>query len=152
MIGDLTLTSKLEEESSLTKASQKLLKDVVSSGLKDEEVKKVLEKTGCDEKTQGAFTTVLEGRRRDIKHHLEQNVSAIFPSYLKDFDWSLKTVVASDRLAEISEPVVVLTLCLKNTDGSENLKRVELNKTSLEKLLSTCSSANKVVRQLTHDS
>mmetsp|Transcript_34899 Transcript_34899/g.64605 ORF Transcript_34899/g.64605 Transcript_34899/m.64605 type:complete len:99 (-) Transcript_34899:677-973(-) len=95
MIGDLTLTSKLEEESSLTKASQKLLKDVVSSGLKDEEVKKVLEKTGCDEKTQGAFTTVLEGLKADTApsaivirdHQLNHTDATLFhlrPSHLRN--------------------------------------------------------------------
>ena len=47
-------------------------------------------------------------------------------------------------MAEIGEPVLVLSLRLKSASDSENVVTLELNKSSAERLLGACVSANKV--------
>eukprot|EP00954_Amorphochlora_amoebiformis_P013575 1065687-Amorphochlora_amoeboformis.AAC.1 len=56
---------------------------------------------GCSEASQKAFEAVLEGRRSDIKKALVESASQIFPSYLKDFDWSLKVGILFWRKLDI---------------------------------------------------
>ncbi len=141
---------QIKGASSTIEACKVAVKRVVGSEIKMEEVGKALESSGLDTKQSQAFQAVVEARRKDVKAFLDQDASSISPSTLKDFDWSLKMVMASDKLAEIANPTLVLSLDLKGSDGSSKLVQFELSKESLDKLLSTCGDITKVVRQLTH--
>ncbi|GAB5370467.1 hypothetical protein AAMO2058_001495700 [Amorphochlora amoebiformis] len=141
-----------DEDLGLIADLKSVFKKTVGQDQKTSEAVEELKGDGCSEASQKAFEAVLEGRRSDIKKALVESASQIFPSYLKDFDWSLKTVLASNKLADIGSAIVVLSLTLKQPDGSIQTKRIELSGQLLDHLVKACGAANKVVRQVSHDS
>mmetsp|Transcript_12734 Transcript_12734/g.15101 ORF Transcript_12734/g.15101 Transcript_12734/m.15101 type:complete len:191 (+) Transcript_12734:93-665(+) len=134
----------------LSQYCNKAFKYAVGNDIEAKEILSMLVEAEVSEEAQKAFVSVLEGRRSEIKNSLVEAASAIFPSTLKDFDWSLKRVLASNKLAEINESVVILDLKVKNSDGYQTSTILELDALSLDKLLSKCVAANKIVRNLTH--
>eukprot|EP00468_Gymnochlora_sp_CCMP2014_P002061 CAMPEP_0167741636 /NCGR_PEP_ID=MMETSP0110_2-20121227/970_1 /TAXON_ID=629695 /ORGANISM="Gymnochlora sp., Strain CCMP2014" /LENGTH=178 /DNA_ID=CAMNT_0007625717 /DNA_START=1283 /DNA_END=1819 /DNA_ORIENTATION=- len=139
------------DDMSLAKSCKNLFKHAVGEDMKLSEVTTALKECGCDAKVIEYFGKVVEGRRKEIQNFLKDSASEICPFSLKDFDWSLKTILASNRMSEMNQPVVGLSLSLKKPDGSTAIRHLELTKEVLDNLLVTLAAANKVVRNLDHD-
>jgi len=68
-------------------------------------------------------------------------------SYLKDFDWSVRVVMSSDKLSGLRKPLLLLKLDTVNADGSKSEKLVELNESELDEFLTTLKRAQALVQR-----
>jgi len=68
------------------------------------------------------------------------------PTYaeLKDFDWSARLVLSSDKLSGLRLPLLLLKLDLINPDGIIESKNIELSPKDLKSLISSLRSAQQV--------
>ena len=72
-------------------------------------------------------------------------VGSVAYRYLKDFDWSVRVVMSSDKLSGLRKPLLQLKLDTVNADGSKTEKLVELNETELDELLETLKRVQSLV-------
>ncbi|KAI0218673.1 COMM domain-containing protein 8 [Lamellibrachia satsuma] len=88
-------------------------------------------------------------RRDEIRVQLVKKTTEISQAYLKDFDWQLKLVVSSDKLASVQEPLLSVDLDI-DAAGEDETKfaSVEMNKADLQKMITSLEAANKAVMQL----
>ena len=92
---------------------------------------------------------MVRGRQAEDKGALERHAVEISNAHLTDFDWSLRLVLASDKLSHVRKPIVLLKLFLSNADGSTRRDLIfELDKPELDKLLGDCSEINTVLQSL----
>lgn len=71
---------------------------------------------------------------------------------LKDFDWKLNVVLASDKIVNINEPLLDLELKIKNDNVNEPAKKeevvtVELNKEELNNLITSLETAQHELKE-----
>lgn len=59
---------------------------------------------------------------------------------LRDFDWSARIVLASDKISGLKQPLVILKLFLQ-TGSSITEKEIELSQQELNNLLETLTQA-----------
>lgn len=130
---------------------KKAIRAAVGEGLALDDMTSALTEAKIEQKAAQAFTAVVEARRNDVMDRLAKEASSMFPRSLRDFDWSLKMVMASDKLADINDTIMTLSLNISRPNGPPETVRLELNKESLDNLLKACSAAGKTVRQLSHD-
>ncbi|KAK2174796.1 hypothetical protein NP493_777g01045 [Ridgeia piscesae] len=84
-------------------------------------------------------------RRDEIRIQLVKRTSEISHAYLKDFDWQLKLVVSSDKLASVQEPLLSVDLDVDATGEDERkFVSVEMNKADLQRMITSLEAANKV--------
>jgi hypothetical protein len=67
--------------------------------------------------------------------------------WLKDFDWSVRTVLSSDKLNGLKKPLLVLTL-ETTTDGISQSQLIELTSDELKLFLEELRASQKVVHSL----
>lgn len=83
-------------------------------------------------------------RSTDIRHALVEKTCAISGSYLNDFDWKLKLVLASDKLSSIKEPRLELDMELQNGCDKEELS-VEMSKEELKYFIDSLEAVHKEI-------
>jgi hypothetical protein len=66
-------------------------------------------------------------------------------SHLKDFDWSLRLVLSSDKLSGLRRPLLMLKLDVVGADGVKQEKLVELSEAELDVLLAKLKKAQSLV-------
>jgi hypothetical protein len=66
-------------------------------------------------------------------------------SHLKDFDWSLRLVLSSDKLSGLRRPLLMLKLDVVGADGDKQEKLVELSEAELDVLLAKLKKAQSLV-------
>ena len=66
-------------------------------------------------------------------------------SHLKDFDWSLRLVLSSDKLSGLRRPLLMLKLDVVGADGVKQEKLVELSEAELDVLLAKLKKAQCLV-------
>ena len=64
---------------------------------------------------------------------------------LKDFDWSARVVLASDKISGLKQPLVILKLFLQTPMGLEE-KQVEFSQTELHKFLTNLRQAKQKIQ------
>ena len=64
---------------------------------------------------------------------------------LKDFDWSARVVLASDKISGLKQPLVILKLFLSNPSGSLEEKQIELSQEELGKFLTNLKAARQKI-------
>ena len=64
---------------------------------------------------------------------------------LKDFDWSARLVLSSDKLSTLRLPILLLKLDVTMPDGTIGSKTVELTVSDLKSLLASLKSAQQVM-------
>jgi hypothetical protein len=71
---------------------------------------------------------------------------------LKDFDWSARVVLASDKISGLRSPLVILKLFLKKQNGDIEEQSIELSSAELSRFLGTLNSAKQKIADLKTDS
>ena len=104
--------------------------------------------SGLDEQKKDIFWAVFSVRRHQICDSLSNRTLGISRAQLKDFDWRVKLVLASDKLATIHQPLVSLDFDVKKHSTKQTVT-VELNNDELKKLIASLEAANRAVQQLT---
>lgn len=66
-------------------------------------------------------------------------------SHLKDFDWSLRLVLSSDKLSGLRRPLLMLKLDVVGADGVKQEKLLELSEAELDVLLAKLKKAQSLV-------
>ncbi|GFT07240.1 COMM domain-containing protein 8 [Nephila pilipes] len=95
------------------------------------------------------FNDCLSVRSSDLKNRLIEKTHEISPAYLQNFDWKLKLTLASDKVAQINEPRLLLSLDISG-DRDKTLC-LDLSKEELKILIETMEKANKAVQDFTVD-
>lgn len=86
-------------------------------------------------------------RQDEIRNHLSKLACSLSNAQLRDFDWQMKLVMSSDKLASVNEPLLNLDLGLIGENGSEHIS-VELKKADLQRLITSMEAANKALLQV----
>lgn len=87
-------------------------------------------------------------RRPEIEQQLTVQASRITSWYLKDFDWSVRMVLASGRISAMRESVLRLKLRLKCVTDELRDVHIELTKEQLETLLTEGGQIAQVISSL----
>ena len=66
---------------------------------------------------------------------------------LKDFDWSARVMIASDKISGLRAPIVLLKLFLSLPNGAIEEKNLELSQTELNSLLIDLKQAKQKIRE-----
>ena len=91
---------------------------------------------------------IVNDRREELDRALARRTSLISAGTLEDFDWSLRMVMGSDQLSTLRQPLLLLSLTIRNTNGQIEHKTLELNQDRLENLLSTFGDIGTVLSKL----
>ncbi|XP_077513426.1 COMM domain-containing protein 8-like isoform X2 [Amblyomma americanum] len=91
---------------------------------------------------------VAENLREDIARHLLDETDAIGGAVLADFDWNVRLVLGSDKVATLGVPLANLTLALSEP-GEQKRREVslEMSLAELERLIAALEVAHKAVVQ-----
>eukprot|EP00794_Sanderia_malayensis_P007442 gene7442-8264_t len=119
----------------------------VGNNTSKDEIKHDLLQGGISEELVTKILVCITLRKNDIKHSLIQQTSSIARASLKNFDWKVKLVMSSDKLANIREPLVDLRFELQAEDQTGSFS-VELDKEELKLVIDKLEAANKAVLQL----
>ncbi|KAK7096697.1 COMM domain-containing protein 8-like [Littorina saxatilis] len=87
--------------------------------------------------------------REQLRERLLEDTTAISQCLLRDFDWQLKLVMSSDKLASLNEPLLNVDLDLQDGAGDSRQVTIELDQEELKKLLTSLEGCSKAVQQLT---
>ncbi|XP_065832636.1 COMM domain-containing protein 8-like [Oscarella lobularis] len=93
-------------------------------------------------------SSCLLARRDDVVGALKNAVAGISQARLKDFDWNLKLVLSSDKIASVQEPLVAVDLSVEDANEETRHVSVEMSKEELKSMITSLEAANKVVQQL----
>ncbi|GFQ67447.1 COMM domain-containing protein [Trichonephila clavata] len=96
-----------------------------------------------------ALNDCLSVRSSDLRNKLVEKTHEISPAYLHNFDWKLKLTLASDKMAQINEPRLMLNLDISG-DRDKTLC-LDLSKDELKMLIETMEKANKAVQEFIVD-
>lgn len=64
---------------------------------------------------------------------------------LKDFDWSLRLVLSSNKISNIRQPLMQLKLDTTGPNGEVKETLVEMNRQELEGFINTLKDAKKAI-------
>lgn len=135
----------LQEWWTLTDTYTDLFKDAVkNTWTKDQLFEKI---EGLDEDYKAVVFDVITSRRGDIRNQLLDDSHAISQANMTDFDWKLKLVMSSDKIASVQEPVLALDMEVQTASGRKTVS-VELNKQQLNNFINSLEGANKALVQL----
>mmetsp|Transcript_9159 Transcript_9159/g.17289 ORF Transcript_9159/g.17289 Transcript_9159/m.17289 type:complete len:153 (+) Transcript_9159:574-1032(+) len=117
----------------VVEACEYVLKEMVAFGTADRS--ELVEKFAYADELCDVF---LE-RREELLVYFSSSMarSCLAGAYLGDFDWSVKLVVGSDRLAGTMTPLLLLELSICKPDGQVDVVLLELDLHELETLCST---------------
>lgn len=92
-----------------------------------------------------SFNSVLVARATELRVRIMEDASTFAPYYLKDIDWVVKLILASDSASVLRETLLMVTLHLASRDGSKKTIRLELNMKELDTLIERLCKAAEVV-------
>ena len=120
-------------------------------GLHEPKMEEGLTEAGVDSTIAGLVVAAFEARRGEIRDALLAETRSIASAQLEDFDWNVKMAVASDMLADLQEPMLHLSLKIRNPDSTVEDVKIELSRTELQGVIGKMEAANSVVRDLKHE-
>ncbi|GIX87766.1 COMM domain-containing protein 8 [Caerostris extrusa] len=104
----------------------------------------VPELSSLPQEFKNALKDSLSIRKFDLRNKLIEKTHEISPTYLHNFDWKLKLTLSSDKMSQINEPHLLLTL---NTSGvSDKSLCLDLSKEELKMIIETMEKANKALQ------
>uniref|UniRef100_A0A8C6D8J7 COMM domain-containing protein n=1 Tax=Moschus moschiferus TaxID=68415 RepID=A0A8C6D8J7_MOSMO len=121
-------------------------KAAVGKNLSDEEISQQLNQLNSSH--QEAIRKCLKSRKDEIEQTLLKEIVDISSAQPQDFDWQLKLVLSSDKIATLQMPLLNLqfsSLCL---NGEVKPYSVEMSKEELKNLINSWEAANMMVLQL----
>ncbi|XP_054712725.1 COMM domain-containing protein 8-like [Uloborus diversus] len=92
---------------------------------------------------QSIMKDSLEVRRADLKSTLLEKSHKVCPAYLVHFDWKVKLTLASDKMAQINEPRLLLDLDI--TGNKEKTLQLDLSKEETKMLIESMEKAKLTV-------
>lgn len=105
--------------------------------------------TKLPEKLCQVVAQAIKGRGEEIGRGLVRKATQGFSqAYLRDFDWSLRVALSSEKLSKLREPLLLLSLYLTHLDGSRTEHVVELTKAKCQELLNTLGEINGSMQQM----
>ncbi|KAL8587627.1 hypothetical protein ACOMHN_045316 [Nucella lapillus] len=140
-------TLSLEEWWALTG----VLRNFLTSSAKNDNTKdQMLESLkAVSEEQRKTIAEAATVHRAELRNRLMEDTTAISQCVLRDFDWQLKLVMSSDKLATINEPLLNVDLDLQDEAGNGRQVALELDREELKKLLNSLEGCSKAVQQLT---
>ena len=66
---------------------------------------------------------------------------------LRDFDWSARIVLASDKISGLKQPLLILKLFLERGGGEIEEKEIELSQQELNHLLASLKEAKQKIKE-----
>ena len=94
------------------------------------------------------FHNVVNSRSSEIRRQIIEDASTFSPFYLKDIDWTVKLVLASDCASVLRQPLLMVTLYLASRTGVSKTVKLELNQTELDSLIESLTQATGVMNSL----
>merc|ERR1711916_25265 len=107
-----------------------------------------LEASGLPADAAETIVRQMAARLDELKTALIRKTSTVSAASLRDFDWKLNMTVSSDKLSDMSDPKLLLSLTVAKADGSTEEVLVELPRDDLYGLLQSLDSADEVVQTL----
>ena len=77
-----------------------------------------LQAQGVNEEASGAIADIIAALRAPLSAAFQQQACTISFAHLIDFDWTVKLVLASSKLATVKEPAMQLTLTVSETNAT----------------------------------
>ncbi|XP_015912365.2 COMM domain-containing protein 8 [Parasteatoda tepidariorum] len=106
-----------------------------------------LNSSSLSEEFKKVINDCLAVRKSDVRSSLLTKTHGISSSFLVDFDWKLKLTIASDKIAQINEPRLLLDLdFLGNTNRCLHL---DLSQEELRNLIDSMEKAKKALAEIT---
>jgi len=139
---------KLEELQPVIDACTLFISKLVGNDIKGDGISKEIARLGVPTEHQGTLREVVIVHYLSIQKALTLQASTISKAYLKDFDWQVKLVMASDKISYSREPILRLTLTLVKDDQTTKDVVLELSKDEVGNFISSLNAANKVVKEL----
>ncbi|KAK6976938.1 COMM domain-containing protein 8 [Biomphalaria glabrata] len=124
-----------------------VLKTAVGKNWANDQISKAL--GSLDDSYKKIICDVVSIHKEALRNKLIQDTTAVSHSVLADFDWKLKLTLASDKLASLQEPLLQLSMDVRQSNGKRKIVTVELDQSELSKLISSLESCSKSVQQLT---
>ncbi|CAB3992269.1 Hypothetical predicted protein [Paramuricea clavata] len=144
---DFSKVWSIEEWKQLKSSWSSCLRLFIKDNLSVENIEKQLDQFSISKDIQKIVSECLRPRKDEIRLALIEETCNLSQAILKDFDWKLKLIMATDKLANMREPVLSLDLDIKEKTGMKQVS-VELSKDELKELITSLEAANKVVLQL----
>ncbi|XP_028404022.1 COMM domain-containing protein 8-like [Dendronephthya gigantea] len=144
---DFTKIWSIEEWKQLKASWTSCLRSLAKDNITVENIEKQLDQISISKDIQKVVSECLKPRKEEIRVALIEETCNLSQATLKDFDWKLKLIMATDKLSNMREPVVSLDLDIKEKAGMKHVL-VELSKDELKELIASLEAANKVVMQL----
>eukprot|EP01089_Gocevia_fonbrunei_P012188 TRINITY_DN2807_c0_g1_i1.p1 TRINITY_DN2807_c0_g1~~TRINITY_DN2807_c0_g1_i1.p1 ORF type:complete len:190 (+),score=33.73 TRINITY_DN2807_c0_g1_i1:88-657(+) len=116
--------------------------------LQKPEIQKQLKSFGVSDADSVVIIETITVRSSDIREGLIRQASNIGKSNLKDFDWKLQLVMASDKISTSRIPLVRLSLTLANGNGTTKDVVLELSKHDLDRFIHSLLEVNKGLQKL----
>jgi len=132
----------------LADAVEEFLSVTVGQNISNEEVITELKEVELKESLVKIILTTIAARRDEITKQLKNKHLLLAPVYLKDFDWSLRMTLSSDKLSTLREPLLLLSLSL-HENGQTRDVHLELSKSELDVFLKSCEEIHREVVKLT---
>jgi hypothetical protein len=131
-------------------ALRQVVIQAVGQGLKKEALAEQLAHAKLEAAAARVVAEVVHARRAEMERALRERVVEVAPSHLRDFDWSVRLVLASDRISSMREPRLLLNLQLAHADPSAPPRHVavELARDDLDRLLASLERAASQVQEL----
>lgn len=128
------------------------LSNAAGYDLTPEQVREDLERAGLPAAVVATAGAAVEARRDEIVQALVRHASTIAPQYLRDFDWSVRLVLSSDKLSGMRESRLLLRLQLDagaadDGQGDRDV-RMEMNADELDRLLEQFAEIEREVSEL----
>ena len=128
------------------------LTNAVGYDLTEEQVKEDLARAGVEADLVPVAAAAVEARRGEAVSALVRHAATISPQYLRDFDWSTRLVLSSDKISGVREARLLLHLQLDSgaphdRQGDRDV-RVELTAEELDTLLEQFAEIEKEMQSL----
>ena len=145
-------STRSRNQDDLAMSSENIIIEVARRNLSEEQIMNDFVNVGADANVAKALAatlyTIVDDRRIEIDRALAKKTTLISAGTLEDFDWSLRLVMGSDQLSTLRQPLLLLSLTIRNTNGEIEHKTLELDQERLNTMLETFDNISDVISTL----
>jgi hypothetical protein len=145
-------STRSRNQDDLAMSSENIIIEVARRNLSEDQIMNDFVNVGADANVAKALAatlyTIVDDRRIEIDRALAKKTTLISAGTLEDFDWSLRLVMGSDQLSTLRQPLLLLSLTIRNTNGEIEHKTLELDQERLNTMLETFDNISDVISKL----
>ena len=145
-------STRSRNQDDLAMSSENIIIEVARRNLSEEQIMNDFVNVGADANVAKALAatlyTIVDDRRIEIDRALAKKTTLIPAGALADLDWSLRLVMGSDQLSTLRQPLLLLSLTIRNTNGEIEHKTLELDQERLNTMLETFDNISDVISKL----